>query len=471
MHGSDPSSPKPTGSNVHQVSSNRPAQEESTSSAPEQKRRPGRPRGSKNRRPRVGSAKHETAFYYQGQTSSQGTSTTASAPPQHPNITPQNQQYYEFQWRVLNLCAEFYTAAEELVKQTSPLVVAQCYHMGPGVKIDPLVMLAEAKRICDTLPPAVAPQVTPTASSTATPAPPATIPTNPPSVITNPQSFVVPLTAQPGYPQYPIYTAPPGYPTTTPYYQYAAYPPGAYYAPQQSMATHPQPAIASASSASAQPTATITTTPATGGTMVGNQGAWSEEETERLKALTEESRSKGPSGDIEWDWVIQEWGLSRTRHQILIKATALGLKESSTRGVKRRRDNETSEVPVMSSLQHTPSNASNNNSASASMALPSTSSPANSASQPASTPAASPALQHQQRPASSKGPTILAPSVTTQAPKMPWPMPAVAVNTSSPIMTSASTSHSHEQQRASYYRPRPNQSDPSTTPSRCPSRH
>jgi len=33
----------------------------------------------------------------------------------HPNITTQNQPYYEFQWRMLNLCAEFYGAAEELV--------------------------------------------------------------------------------------------------------------------------------------------------------------------------------------------------------------------------------------------------------------------------------------------------------------------------------------------------------------------
>jgi hypothetical protein len=142
-------------------------QEEEPSPAPEQKRRPGRPRGSKNRRPRIGSAKHETQFYYQSQNTSQ-TTATPSGPPTHPNITPQNQQYYEFQWRVLNLCAEFYGAAEELVvriflflwifglpflkqKGISPLVIAQCYHMGPNAKVDPLTLLADAKRICDTL--------------------------------------------------------------------------------------------------------------------------------------------------------------------------------------------------------------------------------------------------------------------------------------------------------------------------------
>ena len=36
-------------------------------------------------------------------------------------------------------------------KGTAPLVVAQCYHMGPGIKVDPLSMLGEAKRICDNL--------------------------------------------------------------------------------------------------------------------------------------------------------------------------------------------------------------------------------------------------------------------------------------------------------------------------------
>ena len=36
-------------------------------------------------------------------------------------------------------------------KATPSLVIAQCYQMGPSVKVDPLTMLGEAKRICDTL--------------------------------------------------------------------------------------------------------------------------------------------------------------------------------------------------------------------------------------------------------------------------------------------------------------------------------
>jgi hypothetical protein len=92
----------------------------------------------------------------------------AVVPPQTADINTQNQQYYEFQWRILNLCAEFYGAAEELVvchdpllsnamlmgwlqKATPPLVLAQCYHAGPSSKVDPIAMLNEAKKICDTL--------------------------------------------------------------------------------------------------------------------------------------------------------------------------------------------------------------------------------------------------------------------------------------------------------------------------------
>jgi hypothetical protein len=36
-------------------------------------------------------------------------------------------------------------------KGTSPLVIAQCYNMGPGSKIDPLTMISDAKRVCDNL--------------------------------------------------------------------------------------------------------------------------------------------------------------------------------------------------------------------------------------------------------------------------------------------------------------------------------
>ena len=75
-----------------------------------EKRKPGRPRGSRNRKPRVSS----------------GSATKAPANTQHPgfyqyppapgaNTSQQNQQFYEFQWRALNLCSEFYNAAEELV--------------------------------------------------------------------------------------------------------------------------------------------------------------------------------------------------------------------------------------------------------------------------------------------------------------------------------------------------------------------
>lgn len=131
------------------------------------------------------------------------------------------------------------------------------------------------------------------------------------------------------------------------------------------------------------------------------------------------------------------------RHQILIKATQLGLKETSSRsvkdgtsrGVKRRRGTED---PGSPSLPPAP----------ATSTLPqSTSSPH---SQPASTPAASPSLHNRQRPS-----TSVTPAPTTAA-NLPWPMPTVAANTPSPVISTASTSQ--DQRATSYYRPRPTES-------------
>ncbi|EKM78610.1 hypothetical protein AGABI1DRAFT_107134 [Agaricus bisporus var. burnettii JB137-S8] len=444
---------------------------------PERKRRPGRPRGSKNRRPRAGPSRQEGSFYYQGQLQS------PSGPPHLSEVNPQNHQYYEFQWRVLNLCAEFYGAAEELVKATPPVVVAQCYHMGPGVKVDPLTMLTDAKRVCDTLlanpsqlvsqpPPQIfstVPAFYPTStavsmSPSSTAAPSSSKPNSAP-VINNPQSFVVPLTAQAAYPhtQYPIYT-PGQYPTTPYYHQYY---PGTYY-PQPVPPSQP-PQVATSS--------TITTTPTPALSVSANNatssvGAWSDEETERLKKLADDSKAVGTSGDIEWDWVVHQWGNTRTRHQILIKATSLGLKESTGRALKRRRENEGDAAPqsppVASSstpAQAAPANAGQNSGALAPtpVAIPNTASPAHS--QPTSTPAASPALQNQQRPASSKGlsssNTSQTPQTTTPTSSLPWAMPTVAVNTSSSVVSSGSANQEH---RASYYRPRPADNSQKSSP-------
>jgi hypothetical protein len=137
------------------------------------------------------------------------------------------------------------------------------------------------------------------------------------------------------------------------------------------------------------------------------------------------------------------------RHQILIKATALGLKESSSRGVKRRREDAPGDAPAISSVPST-STASNV------MVMPST-----SPSHSGSTPAASPALQNIQRPPSAKSTApVAATPAAPAAQQLAWPMPVVAVNapTTSVIATPSST-HEQQQQRTSYYRARPNQSD------------
>lgn len=136
----------------------------------------------------------------------------------------------------------------------------------------------------------------------------------------------------------------------------------------------------------------------------------------------------------------------------------------------------------MSSLQPSTSNASSaglpshsavmtptipNSSTSTASATPvpmsvQTASPAQSTTHSTSTPAASPALQNLPRPSSSKGMT----PGTTTTPKLPWPMPTVAVvNTGLPAATTASSPAIHHtlphaatavhDARSTYYRPRP----------------
>jgi hypothetical protein len=86
-----------------------------------------------------------------------------------PEVNEHNERYYEFQWRILNLCSEFYAAADEILvgtglpcatmgphtldfqNNTSPLALAQSYAMGPDTPIDPITLVKEAKRVCDHL--------------------------------------------------------------------------------------------------------------------------------------------------------------------------------------------------------------------------------------------------------------------------------------------------------------------------------
>ncbi|TCD70223.1 hypothetical protein EIP91_004404 [Steccherinum ochraceum] len=500
-----------------------------------EKRKPGRPRGSRNRKPRAAPGTASGAAASKVPVNSQHPGFYQYPPPPG-NATAQaqnaqNQQFYEFQWRALNLCSEFYNAAEELVKAASPIVIAQCYQMGPATKIDPLSMISEAKRVCDNLlanpsqlvgappPPAAAAMYPPVPSYPTMPPPPPTAGSSsggtpaPVSVITNPQSFVMSLgtpAPQAGHPQpyYPPMYAQPGsrYPTT-PYYPYA---PGSYYPPQQAPPPQQQPAPSASTpgmssttqtqaspvpapqtvSASAPPpvTGTLSTFNAATGNVApgGQQGTWSEEETERLRRLAEQSRDVGGAhskGEIEWDWVVHQWGNSRTRHQILLKATSMGLKESTTRGTKRRRENDhaPSEAPAPPPAPHsTPQSAQQ----SSSQAAP----PSHHHQQQHSQPQHQPQAQQHQQPQQAPPPIHASPSqspatiptsrpatttptlapnrisstsgstsaTTPSTSNMPWPMPTVAANTPSPVMAHSQTDPgSTRSASGTYYRPRP----------------
>lgn len=110
-------------------------------------------------------------------------------------------------------------------------------------------------------------------------------------MITNPGSFVMSLNTASS--SFPFQAARAPFPTA-PYYAFApTASPANMYAPQQQMMK-----------------AVNLSTPAS----AGNQGAWSDEETEKLKRLTEENRARPESnGEIDWDWVCSVWGAGRTR--------------------------------------------------------------------------------------------------------------------------------------------------------------
>ncbi|KAI0690621.1 hypothetical protein BC835DRAFT_1417656 [Cytidiella melzeri] len=468
------------------------ARDEQDQATEDSKRKPGRPRGSRNRKPRTSTsaaskapANSQHPGFYQY--------------PPAPGAATQNQQFYEFQWRALNLCSEFYNAAEELIKAAPPMVIAQCYHSGPATKVDPLAMIADAKRVCDTLlanpsqlagQPPPAPPAYPTVAGYGAmqPPPPPTTAAAAGTVINNPQSFVMPLgpgpIPPPGYAQ-PYYPAPypPGpaarYPTapyyTAPYYSAPAQaaptnppahtptpvpapapatststsvppPPASTSVPPPGVAAAPAPAPAPTPATPAPPTPAIPPIPApasglsafnaaTGNAAPGGtQGAWSEEETERLKRLAEQSRDNNMQnkGDIDWDWVS-----SVTQHQILLKATSLGLKESTTRGQKRRRENDTG-TEHASRNPPLPSPATSHPAPPSGITYMPSASPAQS-STPSNPPSAnaSPVAQPMRPPTSVTPSSIMnPPQRTTPAtkPAIPWPMPTLAANTPSPVM-------------------------------------
>lgn len=124
-----------------------------------------------------------------------------------------------------------------------------------------------------------------------------------PGIINQPQSFALPIA--PG-----VY-APSQYPPSY-HYQYPGYPASAYYAMQSQQQQHQPPQQSQASpvpSGSSEAHIVSSTVAGVG----SNQGTWSDEETDRLKKLAQDSKDAGLNGDPAWDWIVAQWGKTRTR--------------------------------------------------------------------------------------------------------------------------------------------------------------
>ncbi|TRM62681.1 hypothetical protein BD626DRAFT_583982 [Schizophyllum amplum] len=432
------------------------------------KRRPGRPRGSKTKK--------------KNQQQEPGVTPAPVAVPV-PEVNAQNQQYYEFQWRVLNLCAEFYGAAEELLvsgiagnaaqvsllyRKQPPLVVAQCYQMSPANPVDPMNMVKEAKRICDTLiqnptrlltqpPPHMYPTLPmfyapqpPPAGSPSGSAPPA-------ASISTPQSFVVPMGSQPST-----------------FGQYAGSQPTQYQYPMGTPFTMPLRRRRHHNHHRHQFRRRRPRIPPRARVRIREAG--------RRTRSTAEAPARGEQSALvhrgqTWDWVIQQYGPTRTRHQILIKATALGLKESSGKGPKRQRRNSDGEYqPLGQTTGAAPASAGPSQMKSPTNQSTPSDSPAIQHPPPPSAPQQPPPLQSQNPPSSqqasrhipqlpplqSQPPPSGAPlsaSASSSSRSMPWPMPTVASTTTSPIISTAATPDPQRASMSNYYHPRPQGSD------------
>ncbi|KAG8708228.1 hypothetical protein FRC09_001371 [Ceratobasidium sp. 395] len=224
-------------------------------------------------------------------------------------------QFYE---RARALCLKFNNDAANLLRATPQDVLAQSFQMGMGA--DPMKMLNDAKSICERMMLADFTLRDRANSSHLENTMPHGLPSSY-STSAYPPSFHSQWSPRPASSSYP--TVPSG---VDEYFAHDQLPKGFY---------GPDPTI--------QREATLSRTPSSIDVSFNNStlrsaanvnhGTWRDEESEKLKQLAEHSRvtSKAAGQDkVDWDWVVERFGASRTRHQILIKATHLGLKPTST---------------------------------------------------------------------------------------------------------------------------------------------
>ncbi|KAF8602872.1 hypothetical protein BDV93DRAFT_523721 [Ceratobasidium sp. AG-I] len=255
-------------------------------------------------------------------------------------------QFYE---RARALCLKFNNDATTLLRSTPQNVLAQSFQMGTGV--DPMRMLNDAKAICERM--MLADPTSRTRVPSSTHIENAMLSGLPHAYSTSgyPPPFHGPWSPRPPSSSHP--DTPSGVDEVADYFPHVQIPKGAY---------GPDPTIQRELSHS-RPSPSIDV-PFNNSTLRSaanvNHGTWRDEESEKLKQLAEHSRatSKATGQDkIDWDWVVERFGASRTRHQILIKATHLGLKPTSTHPSRIRKRLAKAEAQAAAAVSTTPSSS------------------------------------------------------------------------------------------------------------------
>ncbi|KAG9039273.1 hypothetical protein FRB95_011858 [Tulasnella sp. JGI-2019a] len=277
------------------------------------------------------------------------------------------QNFYDFQCQVISLCSVFYESAGDLVRRTDPAVLAQSFQLGS--RQDPMVLLQNAKDFCDgllanpesfqeqSLPPPTPESMFPVALQPLASA--SSVGVQPQLGIMPPPSSYATSQSNQGAGTSGIHhdvqsqmhgspTTPIGPPSSHMYggiHPHSIHSGGTQpsastsgpqgYSPSRSTPSHHAPPphqLATSASPSSSTSPLVSNF-----TGVTSHGAWSNEDTERLKSLAEQSKSRSSDGEIDWEWTTSMFGETRSRHQILIKAVNLGLKRTGTHPSRLRK--------------------------------------------------------------------------------------------------------------------------------------
>ncbi|KAF8339586.1 uncharacterized protein EI90DRAFT_2966733 [Cantharellus anzutake] len=413
---SQPQQQQPNTQATSQPPSENPPSQDPAAPVVGEKRKRGRPKGSKTKKPKLDASTTNASQQQQSTPQSGSSSTAQQTAPAAPTFSasserqpssrttesassrptvpmPQSnvnmQEVFEFHWKAMHMCMDFCQAASDLIAGTPEAVLS--YALSSNKKVNPMQAINEAKAICDafiadpsifmdeagTGTPASLPTSTPRVSL-------ATIPPPPPWQKGGAKSSATagPTTSTASAPTKKASASqrssdPSESPSLPPAFPNGQYQAASSSSPAQSESPQTQQTTTTSSQPSGFPGPPAPMHP--GQAVAFNSmkqspmlhgGTWTAEDVQKLKDIVDQYKGGDVQKEVDWDWVVNQFGVSKTRHQILIKATQMGLKPSGTNGARRRKS-----LPEGSGPEH--ADVSSNGQNTSTLSLPGSSSHVN----------------------------------------------------------------------------------------------